>query len=135
MTVRPGSAIRRLPDSLVLIFALIVLAQAASYVVPAGEFERDGRRVVEGSYRPVDAEPLPPLAFLTSIPAGLAAAQEIIFFVFLVGGVISVVRATGAFDGAIAAAIRRLGSRPEWLVGGMVALFALGSSTVGMAEE
>ncbi|MCY4074457.1 MAG: TIGR00366 family protein [Acidobacteria bacterium] len=135
MTVRPGSAIRRLPDSLVLIFALIVLAQAASYVVPAGEFEREGRRVVEGSYRPVDAEALPPLAFLTSIPAGLAAAQEIIFFVFLVGGVISVVRATGAFDGAISAAIRHLASRPEWLVGGMVALFALGSSTVGMAEE
>ena len=135
MTVRPGAAFRRLPDSLVLIFALIVLAQAASYVVPAGEFEREGPRVVEGSYRAVDAEALPPLAFLTSIPAGLAAAQEIIFFVFLVGGVISVVRATGAFDGAIAAAIRRLSSRPEWLVGGMVALFALGSSTVGMAEE
>ena len=135
MTTRPGFAARRLPDSLVLIFVLIVVAQAASYVVPAGEFEREGRRVVEGSYRAVDAAPLPPLAFLTSIPAGLAAAQEIIFFVFLVGGIISVVRATGAFDGAIAAAIRRLSNRPEWLVVGMVALFAVGSSTVGMAEE
>ena len=135
MSSRRSGAARRLPDSLVLVFGLIVLAQAASYVVPAGEFERDGRRVVEGSYRPVDAEPLPPLAFLTSIPAGLAAAQEIIFFVFLVGGVIGVVRATGAFDAAIAAAIRRLAARPAWLVGGMVALFAVGSSTVGMAEE
>ena len=135
MTDRRPSAARRLPDSIVLIFGLIVLAQAASYLVPAGEFAREDGRVVEGSYRAVDAEPLPPLAFLASIPAGLAAAQEIIFFVFLVGGVISVVRATGAFDGAIAAAIRRLSTRPEWLVGGMVALFAVGSSTVGMAEE
>ena len=135
MSDRRPAAVRRLPDSLVLLFALIVLAQAASYVVPSGEFERNDQRVVEGSYRAVDAAPLPPLAFLTSIPAGLAAAQEIIFFVFLVGGVISVVRATGAFDSAIATAIRRLASRPEWLVGGMVALFALGSSTVGMAEE
>ena len=135
MTDRRPSAARRLPDSIVLIFGLIVLAQAASYFVPAGEFAREDGRVVEGSYRAVDAEPLPPLAFLASIPAGLAAAQEIIFFVFLVGGVISVVRATGAFDGAIAAAIRRLSTRPEWLVGGMVALFAVGSSTVGMAEE
>ena len=136
MTVRrAGAASSRLPDSLVLIFALIVLAQMASYVVPAGEFERDGRRVVEGTYHAVDAEPLPPLAFLASIPAGLAAAQEIIFFVFLVGGVISAVRATGAFDALISAAMRRLSARPEWLVGGMVAIFALGSSTVGMAEE
>ena len=136
MTERsPAGAARRLPDSIVLIFALIVLAQAASYFVPAGEFEREGPRVVEGSYRAVDVAPLPPLAFLASIPAGLAAAQDIIFFVFLVGGVISVVRATGAFDGLIAAAIDRLSTRPEWLVAGMVALFALGSSTVGMAEE
>ena len=126
---------RRFPDSLVLIFALILLAQAASCVLPAGEFERDGQRVVPGTYHPVDAEPLPPLAFLTSIPAGLAAAQEIIFFVFLVGGVIGVVRSTGAIEAAVGWTIGRLGSRPVWLVGGAVGLFALGASTVGMAEE
>ena len=135
MRSRQGPSTRRIPDSIVLIFLLIVLAQGASYVVPAGEFERDGRQVVEGTYRAVEADPLPPLAFLTAIPAGLAAAQEIIFFVFLVGGVIRVVRATGAIDAVIGWAITRLGARPAWLVGGMVALFSLGSSTVGMAEE
>ena len=129
------STARRLPDSIVLIFLLIVLAQAASYVIPAGEFERDGRQVIEGTYRAVKAEPLPPLTFLTAVPAALAAAQEIIFFVFLVGGVIRVVRATGAIDAVIGWAISRLGARPAWLVAGMVALFSLGSSTVGMAEE
>ena len=125
----------RFPDSLVLIFALIVLAQIAGYVLPAGEFERDGQYVVPGSYRPVDAEPLPPLAFLTSIPEGLAAAQEIIFFVFIAGGMVSIVRATGAVDALIGTAIARLSSRPGWLTAGTVVLFALGSSTVGMAEE
>ena len=129
------STARRLPDSIVLIFLLIVLAQAASYVIPAGEFEREGRQVIEGTYHAVEAEPLPPLTFLTAVPAGLAAAQEIIFFVFLVGGVIRVVRATGAIDAVIGWAISRLGARPAWLVAGMVALFSLGSSTVGMAEE
>ena len=126
---------RRVPDALVLVFALVVLAQLASYVLPAGEFERDGRRVVPGTWRAVDAEPLPPLAFLTAVPAGLAAAHEVVFFVFLAGGTIGVVRATGAVDALIGAAIGRLASRPGWLVAGMVGLFALGSSTVGMAEE
>ena len=135
MRSRQGPSTRRIPDSIVLIFLLIVLAQGASYVIPAGEFERDGRQVVEGTYRAVEADPLPPLAFLTAIPAGLAAAQEIIFFVILVGGVIRIVRATGAIDAVIGWAITRLGARPAWLVGGMVALFSLGSSTVGMAEE
>ena len=54
-----------------------------------------GRQVVEGTYHAVEADPLPPFAFLTAIPKGLAEAQDIIFFVFVVGGVISVVRATG----------------------------------------
>ena len=130
MTRRP-----RVPDALVLIFALIVAAQLASYVLPAGEFERDDRRVVPGTWRAVDAEPLAPLAFLTSIPAGLSAAQEIIFFVFIAGGIIGVVRATGAIDALIGAAIGGLASKPGWLVTGMVGLFALGASTVGMAEE
>ena len=125
----------RMPDSLVLLLLLIVLAQLATYVLPAGEFEREGRQVVGGTYHAVEADPLPPLAFLTSIPAGLAAAQDIIFFVFIAGGVISLVRATGAVDALIGAALRRLASRPALLIAGMVLLFALGSSTVGMAEE
>lgn len=114
---------------------MIVLAQLATYILPAGEFERDGRQVVPGTYEPVDAEPLNPLRFLTAIPEGFAAAQDIIFFVFIVGGVIGVVRATGAIDALIGAAIHHLSDRPGALVSGMVLLFALGSSTVGMAEE
>ena len=126
---------RRFPDSLVLVFALIVLAQLATYILPAGEFERDGRQVVPGTYQPVEAEPLHPLRFLTAIPDGLAAAQDIVFFVFIVGGVIGVVRATGAVDALIGAALSHLSDRPGTLVSGMVLLFALGSSTIGMAEE
>lgn len=123
------------PDSFVLIFILIVFAQVASYVLPPGEYARDGQRVIEGTFHSVEADPLPPFAFLTSIPKGLAEAQDIIFFVFVVGGVISVVRATGAIDAFIGSAIDRLAVKPGWLVAGMVGLFAVGSSTIGMAEE
>ena len=129
------SRLRRVPDSLVLIFGLIVLAQLASYLLPPGEYARDGRQVVEGTYHAVEADPLPPFTFLTAIPKGMAEAQDIIFFVFVVGGVISVVRATGAIDAFIGSAIDRLAAKPGRLVAGMVGLFAVGSSTVGMAEE
>ncbi len=125
----------RFPDSLVLIFAMIVAAQLLSYVLPAGEFERDGRRVVPGTYAPVEADSLEWHAFLTKIPKGMEAGGEIIFFVFLVGGVIGVVRASGAIDALIATAIRHAGGSTLLLTGGMLTLFALGSSTIGMAEE
>ena len=70
-----GSRPSRFPDSLVLIFGLILLAQVATYVLPAGEFEREGRQVVRGSYHAVEAAPLPVFTFLTAIPAGLADAD------------------------------------------------------------
>ena len=107
----------------------------ATYVLPAGEFERDGRQVIPGTYHTVEADPLPLHTFLTAIPAGLAAAQDIIFFVFVVGGVIAVVRATGSIDALVGAAIRHLSHRPAALMFGTVVLFAVGSSTIGMAEE
>ena len=132
MTEPHGS---RFPDALVLICGLILLAQLATYVLPAGEFEREGRQVVRGTYHAVAAAPLPIFTFLTAVPAGLADAADIIFFILIVGGVFGVLRATGAIDALIGLAIHRLGGRPVLLVGGMVTLFAVGSSTVGMAEE
>ena len=78
----------RFPDSLVLIFGIIVLAHLSTYLLPAGEFEREGLKVLAGTYKAIEAEALPWHAFLTLIPKGLAKAGDIIFFVFVVGGVI-----------------------------------------------
>ena len=130
-----GGPPRRFPDALVLIGGLILLAQAATYVLPAGEFEREGRQVIRGTYQAVEAEPLPLFTFLTAVPAGLADAADVIFFILIVGGVFGVLRATGAVHALIGLAIERLGGRPALLAGGMVTLLAVGSSTVGMAEE
>ena len=129
------SSARRIPNALVFIAGLILFAQLISYVLPAGEYDRDGVRVIAGTYQSVEADPLPPFTFLMAIPRGLADAQDIIFFVFIVGGAIGIVRATGVIDALIGAALRRAGGRPERLVAVMVGIFALGASTIGMAEE
>lgn len=93
-------------------------------------------RVVPGSYHTLgDAPPLPWYTALLSIPKGLEEAQDVIFFVFLIGGVIAILRATGAIDALIGATLRRFSGTPILLIGGMSTLFALGSSTIGMAEE
>ncbi|CAN5393850.1 YfcC family protein [soil metagenome] len=131
----------RVPHTLVLLFAMIVAAVLLTYVLPAGSFERveneHGRmQVVPGSYQrtPDHARPSPVLTF-TAIPRGLEAAAEIIFLIFIVGGAFAVLRRTGAVDALLGAALRRLGHRPLFLVTGGIALFAVGSSTIGMAEE
>ena len=130
----------RVPHTLVLLFGMIVLALLLTYVLPTGAFDRvqneAGReQVVAGSYRTVEAERLSPLSAFTAIPRGFAAAQDVIFFVFIVGGAIGVLRATGALDAMIGWLLERLGDRPAWFVIGGILTFTIGSSTIGMAEE
>ncbi len=134
----------RFPDSLILISAIIILAQLLSYVLPHGEYNRvpvpdSSRTMVEnGTYHRLvedDQVTLPVYAFLTSLPAGLKEAQDIIFLVFLVGGVIALLRESGAIDAALHGAVARLGKAPWILIGGTLAIFGLGSFTIGMGEE
>ncbi|RMH29026.1 MAG: YfcC family protein [Planctomycetota bacterium] len=131
----------RVPHTLILLFGMIVAALLLTYVLPQGSFERvtneAGREmVVPGSYAPAEETVwLSPLAVFTAIPKGFAAAQEIIFFVFLIGGFFGVLRASGAVDALIGVLLETLGKRPLLLIAGGVVLFALGSSTIGMAEE
>jgi len=167
----PATKKSRFPDSLVLIFSMIVLAQLLSYVLPHGSYERDGNdhdKVIDGTYavlvevgakgsdqgqdedqskeedqgqeEPTEESPrrhqsLPWYAFLAKIPKGLTDAQEIIFLVFLVGGVIAVLRKTGAIDAFLFATVRRLGGSPWILIAGCLLLFACGSFVIGMGEE
>lgn len=132
-------------DSLVLIFSIVIFAQLLTYVVPQGKFEREPypknpsrEMVVPGSYGSIagpDEVSLKPWHFLTAVPKGLEAAQEIIFLVFLVGGVIAILRATGAIDAFLHTAVAKLGSSPWVLIGGCLLLFGMGSWTIGMGEE
>ncbi len=131
----------KVPHTLVLLFGMVVAALLLSYVLPAGAFERveneAGRlQVVPGSFHLTpEVVRQSPLAVFTAIPKGFSAAHEIIFFVFIIGGAFAVLRATGAVDAALGALLGRLGHRPFWLVAGGILVFAVGSSTIGMAEE
>ena len=131
-------------DSLVLIFSIVVIAQLLTYVVPQGQFDRvpvpDSSKtmVVAGSYeRLPEAEQttLWPWYCLMAIPKGLEKAMDIVFLVFLVGGVIKILRRTGAIDAALHAAVHRLGAKPWILIAGCLSMFSLGAFTIGMGEE
>ncbi len=131
----------KVPHTLVILFAMVILGQILSYVLPAGSFERvenaAGRlQVVPGSFEFTDDAPaLSPLASLTAVPKGLTGAHQIIFLLLIIGGAVAVLRATGAVDAVIGVLLRRWGERPFWLVAGGTTLFALGSSTIGFGEE
>jgi uncharacterized ion transporter superfamily protein YfcC len=131
----------RVPHTLVLLYGMVVLAWLLTLLLPAGTFQTQlndhGHEVVlPGTYAVLpDADTLPWWSLFTVIPRGLASAQGIIFFIFIIGGALAVIRATGALDAALARVLHRFGGQPALLIlMGMLA-FAVGSSTIGMAEE
>jgi len=131
----------KVPHTLVILFSMVVLAQILTYVIPAGSFDRVenevGRlQVVPGSFHLTPDTPMvSPFAALTAIPKGFSGAHEIIFFVFIIGGLFAVLRATGSLDAGMASLLRRWGDKPFWLIAGCMTVFALGASTVGFGEE
>jgi uncharacterized ion transporter superfamily protein YfcC len=131
----------KVPHTLVILFSMVILAQILTYVIPAGTFDRveteSGRmQVVPGSFHLTpDVPAVSPFASLMAIPKGFSGAHEIIFFVFIIGGLFAVLRATGSLDAGMASLLRRWGDRPFWLIAGGITLFAAGASTVGFGEE
>jgi uncharacterized ion transporter superfamily protein YfcC len=131
----------KVPHTLVLLYGMILLAYILTLILPAGTFETlvndHGREVVvPGTFTLLpDAQNPSIWSLFTVIPRALADAQGIIFFVFIIGGALAVIRETGALDAALAKVLSHFGGQPALLIlMGMLA-FAIGSSTIGMAEE
>ena len=131
----------RVPHTLVLLFAMMALALVATWLLPQGSFETidDGKGhalVVPGTYALAEERVhLPWYTLFTVVPRALAAAQDIIFFVLIVGGAVGVLRATGMIDALLGSVLRKVGNRPLWLITGGMLVFAAGSGAIGIAEE
>ncbi|MFC3123128.1 YfcC family protein [Agaribacter flavus] len=131
----------KVPHTLVLLLAMMLLAYVATWLVPQGFFEtvtlENGRQaVVPNTYTTAETQiRLTPMDFFVAIPRALAAAQDVIFFVFIVGGVLAIARATGTVDALIGNLLERFGTRPYMLVFMVIFCFALASGAIGTAGE
>jgi uncharacterized ion transporter superfamily protein YfcC len=143
------------PDTVLIIFSIIVLSAVATWFIPPGVFEKQiafvegvGERevVVPGSFSYLEPAEVGIVwrfvgtiaAILLAPIAGITDAALIIAFVLLIGGTFAVLQATGAID----AALRRLATLAErnrtlrlLLIPIFMVLFSLGGATFGMSEE
>lgn len=131
----------KVPHTLILLLGMMVTALVATWLVPQGFFTTtlsdSGREmVVAGTYQTVaERHYLTPWDLLTAIPRAFAAAQDVIFFVLIVGGVLAIARATGTVDALIGRLLERHGKKPQRLIFMVVFCFALASSSIGTAGE
>ncbi len=125
-----------------LIFSIMVLVAALTYILPAGQYnsvERDGRTyTVAGSYHRVEANPQGIGAVLTAPAKAFGDCADIIVFIFITGAVFTILERTGTVN-AVILGTSYLFSRKEKLkkffIPASMLLFSLGGAVFGMEEE
>lgn len=131
----------KMPHTLALLFFLMTLAMVATWIIPQGSFQTElspqGREVVvPGSFQLAEeSDYMSPIALFTAIPRAFGDAQGIIFFLFIIGGVLAVIRQTGTIDALLGRLLENLGNKPGTLIFTVIFVFALASSSMGASAE
>jgi uncharacterized ion transporter superfamily protein YfcC len=144
-----------LPSAYTILFALIVLMAIATWIVPAGVYDRDDEGApVPGTYHEVDSNPQRILIDSLTAPINglygieddegninyynsgvLFGAIDVALFIIVIGGFLGVTMATGAIQAGIGRLVQRLRGKERWMIPILMGVFALGGTTYGMAEE
>lgn len=130
----------KMPHTLTLLFFLMVAALFATWIIPQGQFDTEqvnGREVVlPGTYQVAETHDyMNPVELFLAVPRAFADAQAIIFFLFIIGGVLAVIRKTGTVDALLGRLLENLGGRPAVLIFLVVFIFAFASSVMGASAE
>lgn len=144
-----------LPSAYTTLFALIVLMAVATWIIPAGEYDKgDDGSPVPGTYHEVPRHPQRILTDSVLAPVNgmygiqddkgfidfgnsgtLFGAIDVALFIIVIGGFLGVTMRTGAIQTGIGRLVRRLRGRERWMIPILMTVFALGGTTYGMAEE
>jgi uncharacterized ion transporter superfamily protein YfcC len=144
-----------LPSAYTILFALIVLMAIATWLVPAGVYDRDDEGApVPGTYHEVESNPQRILIDSLTAPINglygieddegninyynsgvLFGAIDVALFIIVIGGFLGVTMATGAIQAGIGRLVQRLRGKERWMIPILMGVFALGGTTYGMAEE
>lgn len=130
-----------MPHIFVLLFLIIAICAILTWIVPAGQFDRvenaEGRMIaIAGTWHEVEQTPVGIFETFKSVYDGMVDASGIIFLVFITFASTSFITGSGAFDGLVVFLMKVFkGNSSLVVIPVFMALFGLGSSTVGMFEE
>ena len=127
----------RMPTAYTILFLLLILVAAATWVIPAGAYQRAGEEEapVAGTYQTVEQQPQGPGDVILASFQGFYDAADVALFILMVGGFLGVVMRTGAIDAGVGNVIRLLGGKEILLIPVLMILFSLGGTSFGMWEE
>lgn len=127
-----------MPDAFIIIFSIVVLAAIVTHILPAGSYERqevDGvTRVIPDSYSVVESNPANLMDLFRSIQLGMLESANIIFLIFIIGGIVHLIESTGAINSGINTLINKTKGRYMILIASVSGIFGILAS-VGIAAN
>lgn len=125
-----------MPDAFVILFALLLLAWLASYVIPSGQFsiEGDTGTVIPGSYTEVENQSLGIMDVFLAIQEGLVKSANLIFLVLIMGGAIAVIEKPGTINSGIRVLVDKTRNNKYLLIGVVSIIFGI-ISAVGVSAN
>ena len=119
----------------ILLLTLILIFSLLSYVVPSNVYdyheitiEETGatRNVIDPTtYHAVDKTLVSLMQFLTAVPRGMQESAQIIFFIFIVGGAMTVLQETRAIEAGLGRLIKGLKDKSILIIPVVMFLFSL----------
>lgn len=126
------------PHTYVLIFSLILIATAMTWVVPSGAFDRvkdiaTGKTVIiQGTYHDIKSSPVSFIKVPLLIMKGFSSASSIIFLILIVGGAFNIIIRTGMFQGLTGKATKLFSNKEVLIIPAFTTIFALACMTMGV---
>jgi uncharacterized ion transporter superfamily protein YfcC len=150
----------KIPHVFTLLTIVVFICSLLTYIITSGAYERETKEVgtitrtvvVPGTYKALpkhisvegiiigeevegEASPVSLFGFLSAIPRGMEEAADIIFFIFIIGGVFGILQKTGTIMAFIQKLLDVFGHTANLLVIILMVAVAVGASTLGMGEE
>ncbi len=129
------------PGPILILVCVIVFCAIASYVIPAGVYDRvkdanTGKMIVDpATFHYVKQNPTGFLDFFTSINKGFKGGISIIAFLFMVGGSLNILSKTGAIVAGLSTLVKKMRNRSILLVPVLMTTLATFSTLAGCNEE
>ena len=150
----------KIPHAFIFMSGIILICAILTYIIPSGAFQRskkliDGYEqtvIVPGTYRKIPkhfslsgfitgdekegkASPISLLGLFTSIPRGLSQSASLIFFIFTIGAVFTLIHETGTITAIIYKLMDRFKYSSMLLPTIIFTSISLGSTLMGMYAE
>ena len=129
------------PHTFVILVAIILIAAAATYFVPAGEFNRyedkaTGKTLVEaGSYHTIASKPINPLKIPVAIYTGIVDSAPILTFMLIIGGAFQIITSTGALTALCKKLSKTFSKKKYFVIPFFLTIFSIFGFTMGMSSE